>query len=394
MWLTASSPFFFCLSLWAGLIACLHWESSRHERCREKIPLRIHVNGTRGKSSVTRLIAAGLRAGGLRVLAKTTGSSPRLIRADGREELLKRRGPANIRENLGFLREAAFAGADAVVVECMALRPDLQWTLEHRILKSHIGVVTNIRSDHEDIMGKGLGAVAKALAQTIPSRGTLVTTRESAAMLREAGACLSDSSLHLVRAKLPEEYLSPFSYEVLEENVALALAVCERCGVRQAVAIEGMHHAAPDVGNVCLHRLFCGSKTVHLINAFAANDPESTKLLWDRYSGNDAGITIVLLNARSDRKYRTMQLCRALGPIHHGLFLVTGDSSFVAKHLRPFAGIKVVTADRKDCFDVLQQAIKDAPGPLVQIFAAGNMQGMEPLLAKFASMKGACGVAR
>ena len=42
-------------------------EGIRHRRQLARIPKRIHVNGTRGKSSVTRLIAAGLRAAGLRL---------------------------------------------------------------------------------------------------------------------------------------------------------------------------------------------------------------------------------------------------------------------------------------------------------------------------------------
>ena len=33
-------------------------ESARHRRRLDQIPIRIHVNGTRGKSSVARLIAA------------------------------------------------------------------------------------------------------------------------------------------------------------------------------------------------------------------------------------------------------------------------------------------------------------------------------------------------
>ena len=45
-------------------------ESLWHQRFLHSIPLRIHVNGTRGKSGVTRLIAAGLRAGGLRTCAR------------------------------------------------------------------------------------------------------------------------------------------------------------------------------------------------------------------------------------------------------------------------------------------------------------------------------------
>ena len=44
-------------------------ESVAHRRRLARIPTRIHVAGTRGKSSVTRLIAAGLRAGGSRDLA-------------------------------------------------------------------------------------------------------------------------------------------------------------------------------------------------------------------------------------------------------------------------------------------------------------------------------------
>ena len=38
-------------------------EFQNHLISLNAIPLRIHVNGTRGKSSVTRLIAAGLREG-------------------------------------------------------------------------------------------------------------------------------------------------------------------------------------------------------------------------------------------------------------------------------------------------------------------------------------------
>ena len=59
-------------------------ESLVHRRCLSKIPYRIHVNGTRGKSSVTRLIAAGLREGGIRTCAKTTGTLPRCFTAMSR----------------------------------------------------------------------------------------------------------------------------------------------------------------------------------------------------------------------------------------------------------------------------------------------------------------------
>ncbi len=50
------------------------------DRYRKKLVHIVHVNGIRGKSTVTRLIGAGLAAGGLRVMTKTTGTLPRRTR--------------------------------------------------------------------------------------------------------------------------------------------------------------------------------------------------------------------------------------------------------------------------------------------------------------------------
>jgi len=56
-----------------------------HIKNLKSIPVRIHINGTRGKSSVTRLIAAALREAGFKVVAKTTGTLPRVITDQGVE---------------------------------------------------------------------------------------------------------------------------------------------------------------------------------------------------------------------------------------------------------------------------------------------------------------------
>ena len=73
------------LGLIGFLLAVGLAESIAHRRNLNRIPIRIHVNGTRGKSSVTRLIAAGLRGAGIRTFAKTTGTLPRMILPDGSE---------------------------------------------------------------------------------------------------------------------------------------------------------------------------------------------------------------------------------------------------------------------------------------------------------------------
>ena len=62
------------LALIATGFAYLVLERIRLDRYRSAIPLTIAVTGTRGKTSVTRMLASVLRESGRRVLAKTTGS--------------------------------------------------------------------------------------------------------------------------------------------------------------------------------------------------------------------------------------------------------------------------------------------------------------------------------
>ncbi|MDE5007130.1 poly-gamma-glutamate synthase PgsB, partial [Francisella tularensis subsp. holarctica] len=56
------------------VILCVYLiiENIVHNNSIKSIPIRSHVNGTRGKSRVARRIAAGVRAGGYRTVAKTT----------------------------------------------------------------------------------------------------------------------------------------------------------------------------------------------------------------------------------------------------------------------------------------------------------------------------------
>src|ERR1044071_8510567 len=110
------------IALIAGLV-----EQRRHHRHLHSIPTRIVVNGIRGKSSITRLCAGALRGGGLLTVAKTTGTAARFITPDGEERPVPRKfGLANIVEQIGIVAEAVTFAPDALVIECMAVSPDLQ----------------------------------------------------------------------------------------------------------------------------------------------------------------------------------------------------------------------------------------------------------------------------
>src|SRR5437870_12875278 len=103
------------LVLFGAVTLGLHVEWRRHSQRLAAVPLRIHVNGTRGKSSVTRLIAAILREHGISTLAKTTGTAARLIIPDGAERPVPRNGPPNLREMIWATKQAVARDARAVV---------------------------------------------------------------------------------------------------------------------------------------------------------------------------------------------------------------------------------------------------------------------------------------
>jgi len=129
-----------------GVLICLGvLELIVHRRRLRRIPIRIHVNGTRGKTSVTRLIAAGLREAGVRCVAKTTGTVPRFILPNGREVPVYRPGGPNVIEQKQAVTMAAAQRAEALVVECMALQPHLQWLSESKLVRATHGVITNAR---------------------------------------------------------------------------------------------------------------------------------------------------------------------------------------------------------------------------------------------------------
>src|SRR5512137_2539029 len=96
----ATREFIVLAACLAGTLLYFGLELFRLERARRRVGRRIAVTGTRGKSGVTRLIAAGLRASGAKVLAKTTGSKPVVILPDGSEREIARAGPPSVREQV------------------------------------------------------------------------------------------------------------------------------------------------------------------------------------------------------------------------------------------------------------------------------------------------------
>jgi poly-gamma-glutamate synthase PgsB/CapB len=275
----------------------------------------VHVNGSRGKSSVVRLVAAAMREGGVRTVAKTTGSKARFIHTDGSETPVIRLSTPNICEQIGILEKARMERAQAIVMECMAVRPDLQKICEAHIMHSTIGVITNIRPDHLDVMGPTVADVAVALSSTVPRGGTTVIGDARYTIQMQRVADERGSKLLVAKPEdVPEGAMEGFAYFEHEENVATALQVTRTLGIPDEVAMKGMYKAIPDVGACTFWQLPHKGKLIEFVNIFAANDLESTITIWQRLGlGNPSEVpTFALINLRADRVDRSLQYAEAV----------------------------------------------------------------------------------
>jgi poly-gamma-glutamate synthase PgsB/CapB len=324
-----------------GLAACLLVlialgvaERLARDRAWRAVPIRVHINGSRGKSTVTRLVWSALRAAGIPALAKTTGTQPRLLLPDGSERALHRRAPASIREQLVLLRQARRLEARAVVVECMAIDPELQWVSERHMVRATIGAITNVRRDHEDMMGRELDAIAASLANTIPRRGVLVCGDERAAGLLAARASSVGTRLVLAATSADEKTSSP---RWLAEDRATALAVTRALGVDDQTARRAFDAAPPDPGALSGGTTDTPDRPLSWLDATAANDPESLAQLvadsWrdERGAGAADGAPLppplaLVYNHRADRGARLSTFTRHSREMREAnIVIVTGD---------------------------------------------------------------------
>ncbi len=363
------------LILAAAWILYLALEAALLRRARGKLRHVVHVNGTRGKSSVSRMIAAGLSAGGIRTFCKTTGTDPMTIDTAGHEALIKRRGPANIREQIRILRQAAAEGAEVFVVECMAVDPALQRAAQHMILRADIGVITNVRRDHTDVMGDTLPEIAEALCSTVPDGGILFTAEKEQLPILQ-GAC-DASGTKLVCAE-PDEALPTFDFP---DNIALSLAVCSHLGVPRDKALEGMKNYLRDPYVLSVRKRGC----MLFVNAFSANDIQSVRMIHDMMLSREifaGGEWILVINNRPDRGSRTedmLTFCRTVQPIPEKIFLLGAARGYMERGIRRSLAHTQVRAfgDAKTLCEALGEEERGCAdrGKTLCVFATGNIAG-------------------
>ncbi len=300
---------------------------SGHQSRLEQLDVRVHVNGIRGKSTVTRLVGGVLREGGFITVAKTTGSAARVIERHGEETPISRRGAATINEQIDVVAQYVDREVEALVIECMAVRPLYQQYSQDYMVRSDITVITNVREDHQEEMGETLEEIADSLSLTIPRGGVLITAEDRPHLrqrLQQRAAERGSETIYADPAMVADEDMRGFDYLQFKENVAIGLTIARILGIRRQVALEGMWKSVPDVGVVRLRTYDINGKQVLWVPMFAANDRESVVLTYQTLQAQfPPGATVIgILNNRRDRGRRAELFARMvpndLAPyLHH-----------------------------------------------------------------------------
>jgi poly-gamma-glutamate synthase PgsB/CapB len=317
---------------------------------------RVLVTGSRGKSSVVRLLHAVMQAEGLRAYARITGVVPRELGPDGVRGISRSAG-AHVEEMRWWLRQLP-ASTQAIVLENSAIAPDLQ-ALAGRWLKPDVTVLTNTLPDHQELWGPTAACAAEVLVGGVPRQGRVVLP-----------ACLEDDR-HLMDLLVRRQCRLIFAdaCAVAEKhhhaaNLGLALCVAEQFGLAVDEALQNMLRVPPDRYDFRVAN--CGGAEVAM--AFSANDITSTRELFRSLSWSPDE-TRLIYNHRADRPGRLHSFIDWLGLSGWREVLIIGD--------RP--------AKRPACARYMD--IKNAQGllqlfePGDRIFGCGNIAGIPMSLA-------------
>ena len=377
----------------AGFFGWLAFERRTLTRRRARIPVRICVTGTRGKSTVTRQIAAALRASGRKVLAKTTGSKPVLILPDGSEREIRRPGTPSVLEQKRVLGLAARLGADALVAEMMSIGPECLAVESGRIFQPSVLVLTNVRLDHEEEMGGTVEAVARSLSAAISPGSTIFIPAAERYPVFDARVRHTGGRILSPTSASGEPAASGLDFP---ENLQLSLSVAEHLGIDSKTAFEGISRARPDFGGLRAFQIDSpiSGRAWRFISLFAANEPESTALAMDRvraclpFQGRRA---IVLLNLRPDRASRTR---RWLEAVSEGFFSGFDRVVFIGEQAsalgrKRFPGGKTCASIRAQSAERVMAELWPMSGEETVVVGAGNIAGIGRELVELWEKKGA-----
>lgn len=319
--------------------------STRALKALWAIPMRVLVTGTRGKSSTVRLIHAALTAGGIPTIGKMTGTSSRELDTLGKEYHTNRVGQVSVLEVLETVhRNMKRKGPrpKAVVMECMAVSPDLIEFLSSRIVKPDVVVITNALWDHLEEEGTSLEGIAISLSLALPGAKLMVTSehRETTRAVLAYEASLRDVAADIVDGRtLPDDVITaaPGAHP---DNIAMATAVAEYAGVDAHTALEGMAGATSEPLPTVAATAQMQGITWTYRDIGSINDTDSlTPALEGAKAQMPAGAFVFgMLVTRWDRPLRAMQFAASVTPEDVDGIIIVGEPDMLVRFVAGRSG--------------------------------------------------------
>lgn len=258
------------------------------EKVKQNSRYRVLVTGSRGKSSLVRLLHSAFNHCGVPTYARMTGVIPREL-GPVSSRTIQRSAGAHVEEMRWWLRQLP-GDAEAVVLENSAIAQDLQ-PLAGQWLLPQVVVLANILPDHQEVWGPTSNCAVAALIAGIPDRCPVVIPFQLKNHILLRG--------HLQKKGCPvlvAETQQCNGGDYQQYNVQLALAACRFLDFDQSMAIDGMQSMKPDIFD--FHVKF--KQGIAFAMAFTANDVASTTNLFNSLHWQEAE-TLLVFNHRSDR---------------------------------------------------------------------------------------------
>lgn len=321
-----------------------------------KSQARILVAGSRGKSSIVRLLHTAMNSQGLNTYSRITGVVPREL-GPGGVRAISRSAGAHVEEMRWWLgRLPDFAGG--IVLENSAISAEFQ-SLAGRWLRPDLTVLTNTLPDHQELWGTSSASAAEVLVAGVPKNTRLVLP---------AGLASDEYLMELLKRRRCQLIFSEPVAQAGEGyravNTGLAFAALKNLGLEMAPALEAMLDMPSD--RYDFHVARCAGAEVAM--AFSANDITSTRNLFRSLKWSK-GETRIIYNHRADRPGRFRSFVNWLDQAHWREVLIIGDKP----RKRPGSARYLKVVNEKGLLRLFK------PGD--RIFGCGNITGIPLSLA-------------
>jgi len=357
-------------------------ESFVYTRRIKRINLRITVSGTRGKTSIVRTLAAVFSEHGVKTLAKTTGSEAMYILPDGSSEPVRRKGLTTILEQKKLITRAVDLGVECIITEIMSIHPDNHKIETHKLIRPSLTILSNFRSDHTDVTGDSIREISELFVNDIFPGSTLIIPDNEINDFITAGIGKNRARLVPAKAGISRElkFSDPVYLHHMQDNLDCVVTTARYLGISDPTIIKGVENTPLDIGQLEIFRYSTNGRKVWFVNAFAANDPLSTRQIIEKtitILAPEYSVTpeiVGLFSLRSDRGERSRQwldyLKRDEPPLFNRIFVSGIHSHIFTRKLK-----NCQTLTSKNPAEITRLLLGSTPLDAI-IFGVANIHGL------------------